>query len=158
MSSNGYELPLHLNIKVSRQLRLCLLLAHIWMMLVIMSLAVSITVKILFLAIVLASLCYYLFRARANATHLPISVLMKDSGRVLAEFSDGESKRAQIRGDSYLHPWLVILNLKFVEGGALSIPLLRDSLAGDQHRQLRMYLRLQQYRLNTKNKRNGQPI
>ncbi|MBL4851763.1 MAG: hypothetical protein JKY90_05725 [Gammaproteobacteria bacterium] len=81
---------------------------------------------------------------------MPSSILLRDLGIVRVEFLTGQnrrSKRAEISGDSYLHPWLVILNLRFADGKRLSIPLPRDSLDHNQHRKLRVYLRLQQYRL-----------
>ncbi len=149
MSSNGYALPLRLDIKASRQLKLCLILFHLLMILEITVLAASIAAKTGLLVMVLASLCFYLYRYRNGGTTLPTTVLLKDAGNVLVEFSAADSRRARVAGDSYLHPYLLILNLRFVGGGSLSLPLLRDSLASDQHRRLRVYLRLQQYRLAT---------
>ncbi len=160
MSSNGYALPLRLDINTSRQLRLSIIFAHVWAIFIVFGLypessySASNYIVTLFLVLVLVSLCYYLYRYRAGGTHMPSSILLRDLGIVRVKFltsaedcQDSRSQRAEIRGDSYLHPWLVILNLKFTDGKRLSIPLPRDSLNHNQHRQLRVYLRLQQYRL-----------
>jgi len=150
MSSNGYALPLRLDIGASQQLRLSIIFVHAWAIFVVLGLSASNYIVALLLVLVLVSLCYYLYRYRVGGAHMPSSILLRDAGIVRVEFLTGQgrrSKRAEIRGDSYLHPWLVILNLRFADGKRLSIPLPRDSLDHNQHRQLRVYLRLQQYRL-----------
>ncbi|MBL1433465.1 MAG: hypothetical protein COB94_008515 [Gammaproteobacteria bacterium] len=151
--SNGYALPLRLEIKAFRKLISIIVVAHVWAFFVVLSLVTSIIIKVFFVLLVAASLYFYLNRFRMNSGCMPTSLAIKDSAKARLQFSNNEGELAEIMGDSYFHPWLVILNLKMTEGKFFSLPLLRDSLANDQHRQLRVYLRLQQYSMIAEKKK-----
>jgi len=147
MSSRKYALPLHLEVQVSQRLRFIIIIAHAWCALLALVLAAEALIKIVLLIMVLASLVFYLNRFYLTKRCMPCSIVLKDEAQVRLQFADDNVEYAIIMGDTYLHPSLVILRLQTENGRALSLPMLRDSMSGDQHRQLRVYLRLQQYRM-----------
>lgn len=54
--------------------------------------------------------------------------------------ADGTEHDADLQGDSYIHPWLVILNFRLAKGRT-SVVLFPDSLHEDDFRRLRVRLR-----------------
>lgn len=154
MSSNGYALPLRIPVKTSPWLVGCLLIAHTGVAVIVLRLNAPGGLTALLTLLLLYSAYHYL--RPMPARQAVVDLLLKDTGKVLVGFSNGEYCQAEILGDSYIHPWLVIVNLKLAGGGRLSIPLLRDHVEEDQHRQLRLYLCLQQYRLTAEKRK--QPL
>ena len=54
----------------------------------------------------------------------------------------GGVRRVDLAGDSYVHPWLVILNFDLHPKGRTAVVLFPDSLPGDDLRRLRVHLRI----------------
>lgn len=148
MSSNGYALPLRLDVKASSLLRRIIIVAHGCALLLIGCLSICVVVMLTLIMLIFASLFFYLHRFRAGGTYMPRVIILEDLAKIKFQYAAGEKQPGEIIADSYFHPWLVILNIKMNDGKKRSLPLLRDSLPHDQHRRMRVYLRLQQYRIN----------
>lgn len=153
MSSEKYALPLYLDVQISQKLRWIIVIAHVWCLLLVLALAAQIVIKAVLLLMLIASLIYYLNRFYLNKHCMPCSLILKDQAQVRLQLANGRVERATIIADTYLHASLVILRMKTENGVVISLPLLRDTMNEAQHRQLRVYLRLQQYRMEADKKK-----
>ncbi|MCK4743550.1 MAG: hypothetical protein KAT25_07000 [Sulfuriflexus sp.] len=146
MSSKPFDKALHLEPKASRTFAALLLALHI-----IAGLSVAVVIPVigftllLFIPVLVYS-GYYYFRKcillSANSSVIKIS--QSTDGDWSLILHDQSKHYVDLCDDSYVHPLLVILNFK-IEGSSyrrISLPLFRDALGEEAHRQLRCRLRL----------------
>jgi hypothetical protein len=132
----------NLNLKPSLTFALFLLLAHIGAMVCILFLVIFWWAKLLLLLFCVASLIYWL--------HYQVLLKSKNSIIKLWQHSDGEwsllnragqTLRAQLRGDSVVTRYWVLLNFNLVEKRKrTSVMLCADAVPTDTFRQLRVWL------------------
>ncbi len=143
MSSPKYATPLILEPRPSRWLLLLMLFAHGGAVAVLLVLDEWSWPIRLFLAVaVLVSLWFSLGRLGWWQSPTRIRRLIWQTGNEWRlALSNGEILTARLRPSSFMHPWLVVLNL-CVEGQRLprSLVLARDSLDATTFRQLRVRL------------------
>ena len=146
MSSARYATPLTIEPHPSRGLLALLLLAHAGAVVILLLLNEwPWSVRLFLLVAVLASLWTTLGKQGWRQTPARIQRLVwQTENDWRLEFSGGETLTAELLPSSFLHPWLVILNLR-VEGRRLpvSVALPRDSLDATTFRQLRVRLTTQ---------------
>lgn len=141
MSSPAYAAPLRLDLRRSRRLALYLAAAHAGALAFIPFLPLGNVTGALLAILVLLCL------ARSGSAR----VLMRGDGDVVALVweRDGEwrlverggrTRVCRLRPDSYVHPWLTVLN--FAGERRCSVVLLPDSLDRDTYRRLRVRLGL----------------
>lgn len=147
MLSGKYAQPLTLDVHVSQRLRTIIIIAHAWCAVLVLLLTAEASVKSALLLIIIVSLAFYLNRFYLNKRFMPFRIVLKNQAHVRLLLANDKVEKAIILSDTYLHTSLVILRLKTESGRVMSLPLLRDGVSGDQHRRLRVYLRLQQYQM-----------
>lgn len=143
MSSTKYASPLRLEIQRSRKLLSMLLAAHLGAFLLIWALTIAIKWQLLLALLILGSLyfntkVYYLLTSANAIVH---AVWDADENWHLS-LANGSTIIARLLPDTYIHPWLVVLN--FVSQNPskkYSLPLLPDSLDANTLRRLRVRLR-----------------
>lgn len=143
MSSILFEKVLHLKCQTSRWLISILVLLHVT---AIISVIVSVTENQLLrwslLLLVILSFSYYFNKlVLLGHPHSVLAVTQTRQGDWSLQLANGQLVEAELCGDSYQHPLLVVLNFKTSLGG-LNVVLFPDALKQDQHRQLRCRLRL----------------
>ncbi len=146
MSSYRSEPHLRIDVKTSRFLIIFVVIAHGTAFLVAASIAATWYIKLALILSVVVSAYYSLFISPFLVLRHPLVLLFKNSANALIKFNGKGFHRAKICNDTYIHPWLVVLNLKLATGKRVSIPLLKDGMSSEQHRQLRVYLKIQGYR------------
>lgn len=145
MSSTAYALPLRVPLKPSRRFSVVIWLAHGFAAVSVLAAALALAIKLSLLSLIAVSLCYYCKRYGGAGSLWPQYLLLKDEGKLQLHYADGSGIQARLLGDTYVHPWLVVLNVRLASGKRLALPLLTDSVSPDQHRQLRVYLHLQRH-------------
>ena len=146
MSSPKYATPLVLEPRPSRWLLSLMLFAHGGAIAVLLVLDEwSWPVRLLLVVAVLVSLCFTVGRLGWWRSPTRIHRLIwQTENEWRLELCNGEILTARLRPSSYMHPWLVVLNLR-VEGQCLprSLVLARDSLNAMTFRQLRVRLTIE---------------
>ncbi len=146
MSSPKYATPLVLEPRPSRWLLSLMLFAHGGAIVVLLALDEwSWPVRLLLVVAVLVSLWFTL--GRLGWWQSPIRIrrlIWQTENEWRLELCNGEILTARLRPSSFMHPWLVVLNLR-VEGQRLprSLVLARDSLDAMTFRQLRVRLTIE---------------
>ena len=143
MSSPKYATPLILEPRPSRWLLILMLFAHGGAIAVLLALVEwPWPVRLLLVVMVLASLWFTMGKQgwRQSPTRIRHLIWQTENEWRLA-LCNGEILTARLRPSSFMHPWLVVLNLR-VEGRWLprSLVLARDSLDATTFRQLRVRL------------------
>ena len=143
MSSPKYATPLILEPRSSRWLLLLMLFSHGGAIAVLLVLAEwPWPARLWLLMAVLVSLWFTLggLGWRRSPTHIR-RLTWQAGNEWRVELCNGELLMARLRPSSFMHPWLVVLNLR-VEGQRLprSLVLARDSLDATTFRQLRVRL------------------
>jgi len=145
MSSRKFNRVLHLKVHGSKTFGLILLVMHLTALLCVIAVIAN-THSVLFLLIpIIIFNFYYYFKKYCILTDVSsvIGISQSTSGDWLLQFPDQSEVAVVLCDDSYLHPALVILNFKLLQSHRrISLPLFVDSLADDEHRQLRCRLRL----------------
>ena len=145
MSSRSFEKVLHLNIRRSRTLTVLLLGLHL---LAFASVMISIPVEQplfwFLVALVCLSAAYY-FQKYILLQHPKsvVSVTQTTQKDWSVQLFQGDRLDAQLLGNSFKHPLLVVLNFRTCLG-KVSVPLFPDALDNDLHRQCRCRLTLSQ--------------
>ena len=146
MSSPKYATPLVLEPRPSRWLLSLMLFAHGGAIAVLLALDEwPWPVRLLLVVAVLVSLWFTLGRLGWWQSPTRIRRLIwQTENEWRLELCDGEILTARLRPSSFMHPWLVVLNLR-VEGQRLprSLVLARDSLDAMTFRQLRVRLTIE---------------
>lgn len=143
MSSRSFDKALHLKPETSYLLAGVLVVLHLAALLSI-TVAFSLDFAGVFFLIILfaVSLGYYLRKYIFSLSKMSVaSITQTSEGDWSLRFANGELVDASLSDDSYNHPLLVVLNF-VTDSGRVSIPLFRDALPGDLHRQLRRRLSL----------------
>jgi len=140
MSHAAYASPLVLETGRSRYLTVYLLLVHALALTVIAApLNLSLTLRLAVAAAVLLSFIWQINRKP------PRRLVWESDGDWQLFFADASERTGQLRPDSYVSPWLVILRFKLVKGGRCSVVIMPDMLDPQSFRRLRV--RLYQARL-----------
>ena len=146
MSSKRFAAPLRLEPRPSRWLLAVLLIDHLGAVAALWPLSLLPTpLRVLLTLLILLSLIWTLRRQGWLGSVPAIRRLTwQADGDWLLESGRGENLEAGLLPSSYVHPWLVVLNLH-VEGERLtrSLTLWRDSLDPQSFRQLRARLKLE---------------
>jgi len=145
MSSKPFDKALHLELKASQTFAALLLAFHL-----IAGLSIAAVIPfdsfawLLLIPIFMCSAYYYLKKYIFLSAHNSVIALSQSiDGDWLLKWHDQSEHYVDLCDDSYVHPLLIILNFK--EAGCyqrISLPLFRDVLGKEQHRQLRCRLRL----------------
>lgn len=145
MLSKPFDKALHLKLKASQTFTAVLLALHL---LAGASIAVVIPFDsfgwLLLIPVFICSAYYYFKRYVFLSAHNSVMALSQSiDGDWSLILHDQSEHYVDLCDDSYVHPLLIILNFK-IEGDyrRISLPLFRDALGKDQHRQLRCRLRL----------------
>ncbi|MDO8934201.1 MAG: hypothetical protein Q7U97_17555 [Rhodocyclaceae bacterium] len=76
-----------------------------------------------------------------RAWRLPfLSLTLRSDGRLEVERRDGALAEAQVDAQTTVFPWLVVLRMR-LEGKSVALTLAPDSMADEDLRQLRLWLR-----------------
>jgi len=145
MLSRPFDKALHLELTASPMLAILLLALH----LIAISSLVIITPFIgfgwfLLIPVFIYSAFYYFKKyILLSSNSSVVSVSQSTDGDWSLILGDQSECYVDLCDDSYVHPLLVILNFK-VEGSyrRISLPLFKDALGAETHRQLRSRLRL----------------
>lgn len=142
MSSHKYAAPLRLEPHTSKILLRLLLFAHVGALLLCLLPGFAPLIR---LVIVLSVCSSWLLVVRRFYSGRPFKWLQWDeTGIWVLCRHDGRQRDAELLPDSYLSPYLIILNLRFLDGSRCpSQLLLWDSLDKDTFRRLRVRLRLE---------------
>lgn len=134
-------MSLSLEPKASLQCSIFILILFIGAMLSLLKVNIPLILKIFGIIICLFSGSFYL-RKYAWLTHKKsiVRLIAKPKGGWQLFTRDGSSYIANIRGDSLLTRWLIILNLWSRPQSRVSIVLFPDSLDNQTLRRLRVYL------------------
>lgn len=145
MLSKPFDKALHLELKASQTFAALLIALH-----VIAGLSIAVVIPFdsfgwpLLIPIYICSAYYYfkkyIFLSAQNSV---IALSQSIDGDWSLIFHDQSEHYVDLCDDSYAHPLLIILNFK-EEGHyrRISLPLFRDALGTEAHRQLRCRLRL----------------
>ena len=145
MLSKPFDKALHLELKTSQTFAALLVALH-----VIAGLSIAVVIPfdsfgwLLLIPLFIYSAYYYFKRYVFLSAHNSVIALSQSiDGDWLLILRDQSEHYVDLCDDSYVHPLLVILNFK-IEGDyrRISLPLFRDALGKEQHRQLRCRLRL----------------
>lgn len=143
MSSTKYASPLTIDVRRSRQLLIVLLVAHGGALVFIWALTIPLWLILVIALVIAISLIYSLKRHYLRNTDNAIVQAVwdaDDNWHLL--FADHTTAVGRVLPDSYIHPWLVVLNFATQNPNRkYSLPLLSDSLDPDTHRRLRVRLR-----------------
>ena len=143
MSSTKYASPLTIEVRRSRQLLALLLFAHIGALLLIWALSISLWLILLIALLIVTSLLYSVKRHYLRNSHNAIVHAVWDADENWhLSLANGSTVIARLLPDTYIHPWLVVLN--FVSQNPskkYSLLLLPDSLDASTLRRLRVRLR-----------------
>ena len=143
MSSPKYATPLILEPRPSRWLLSLMLFAHGGAIAVLLALqAWPWPLRLFLVMAVLAGLCFTLGRLGWRRSPTCIRRLIwQTENQWRLERCNGEILATRLQPSSFMHPWLVVLNLR-VEGRRLpcSLVLARDSLDAATFRRLRVRL------------------
>ncbi len=132
------RLPVTLRLKPSPTLAAALVFAH--GLVAVGAAAMVRPLALLFPSLLLLALSLA-FTLRRHILRPPLLALtLKADGALEVEFSDGRRGVVQVRPQTTVFPWLVALLLRS-EGHGLALALPPDALAGEGHRQLRLWLR-----------------
>ena len=95
------------------------------------------------LCALLAASAYFIHLRHISLTHARAVVRLTWTrhGDWRLVTADGMEQGADLLGDSYVHPWLVVLNFSLPRRGRASVVLFPDSLHADDFRRLRVRLR-----------------
>lgn len=143
MSSTKYASPLRLEIQRSQKLLSLLLVTHLGAFMLIWTLTIAIQWQLLLALIILGSLfyytkAYYLLTSPNAVVH---AIWDADENWHLS-LANGSIISARLLPDTYIHPWLVVLNFICQDPSKkYSLPLLPDSLDANTLRRLRVRLR-----------------
>lgn len=144
MSLRRSRAALVVKLRASRQMRLLIMLMHglalflLWPLYDRLGLFVLLFIPALLISFIMSMRRYALLTGR----HAVTEIIVKGSNEYVLTMSDGRYVLAVLRRGSYVHPRVIILNLKLKRWPwYLSVPLLTDSADADVLRQLRVRLR-----------------
>lgn len=134
---------LRISLRPSRYLAATLVAAHVVAAALVVSLDVSLAVKsALELAIVLSGYHAVWRIAMLRSNRCIVSLEVDRTGLVNVQSRHGEWHEARLLGTTFVSPALTILNLELADRGvARHVAIMRDSLAPEDFRQLRVLLR-----------------
>lgn len=144
MSSRGSGSPLRIELRPSRLLQGAILGIHGGAALLVLTLPLPLPLLpllLLCLAAVAGAIVHLRRSRHGRDSHAVRALYLAADGRWTLVTHQGESVDGSLRADSYLHPWLTVLN--FSGPRPRTIVLLPDSLDRDVFRRLRVRLRLQ---------------
>ena len=142
MSSNKYATPLRLELHTSRLLLILLLFAHGGALLLCLSPAFFPFVRLVFILFVGLSLLF-VYR-RFYSANIPKSLVWDEDGIWRLRGQNGTWQEAELLPESYVSPYLVILNLRYLDGRRCPAQVLfYDSLDNESFRRLKVRLRLE---------------
>lgn len=130
------ELPLVLRLQPSRGLRTVLLGAHV--VAALSAVWITAVLGLFLLGGIVCILAVSLFFSLRQPSMTGL-VLLQDGNLKLLE-ADGKEIDAYVEPSTTVFPWLVVLNLKAADGRKIRMTLPADALAGETHRQLRVWL------------------
>lgn len=97
---------------------------------------------VLFCVLIAASAArIYLRHVSLNHARAVVRLIWSRQGQWRLVSADGAEHTAELQTDSYVHPWLVILNFTLQPKGRASVVLFPDSLHDEDFRRLRVRLR-----------------
>lgn len=143
MSSTGFATTLRVRPRSSRRLAAVLGLVHFAALTILPLMAIPRWLTVLIGVLVVLSLyraihIHVLLKGRRAIREL----ILETSGEVTLCDGGGREHTSVISAGSFVHPWVIILNLKLRGGEKRSLVLLSDSIPADVQRQLRIRLRL----------------
>lgn len=140
MSHDAFASPLVLEPRRSRYLHIYLVLIHALALAVIAApLNLSLTLRLAVAVVVVLSFIRHITRLPPRR----LAWQTDEDWQLL--FQDGSERTGQLRPDTYVSPWLVILRFQLEQGGRCSVVILPDMLDPQSFRRLRV--RLYQARL-----------
>lgn len=143
-SSAKYATALSLEPRPSRRFALFLTATHCGAAVMVLISGLAWWTDALLCAFIVAS-AVYLYLRHVSLSHacavVRLTWVRHGDWRLVT--ADGAEHGAELQGDSYVHPWLVILNFGLEPRGRTSVVLFPDSLHEDDFRRLRVRLRTQ---------------
>ena len=144
MLSKPFDKALHLELKASQTFIVLLFALHL-----VAGLSVAVVIPfdsfggLLLIPAFIYSAYYFKRYVFLSAHNSVVGLSQSTDGDWLLIFHDQSEHYVYLCDDSYVHPLLIILNFK-EEGhfSRISLPLFRDALGTEAHRQLRCRLRL----------------
>lgn len=143
MSSGKYASPLQLDLFKSRALLIQIVLVHAlaFAALFFIDLPMIVLTGIGVLIIYNAISAIYKHAMRSSRQAI-VRVIWEDNGRWYIVRKSGEKVRVKLKGDTFVHPRLTVLNFKVPEKWfSQSVILAGDNVNKDSHRRLRVRLR-----------------
>ena len=141
-SSAKYATALSLEPRSSRRFALLLAATHGGAAAVVIAAGLAWWIDVLLCALIAASAAHiYLRHVSLSHARAVVRLVWTRHGHWRLVTADGAAHNAELQGDSYVHPWLVILNFTLQPGGGTSVVLFPDSLHDDDFRRLRVRLR-----------------
>ncbi|MEN8108135.1 MAG: protein YgfX [Pseudomonadota bacterium] len=132
--SGSYATPLRLEFVASRRLESLLAITHGCALMLLSVTALETSVSLFMAMLVLIGYLY----ARRRATVRAIN--WETGDRIQLTVHTGGIVDAQLQPSAFVHPWLVVLQLREPENRRRYLPILPDMLPGQQFRQLRVRL------------------
>lgn len=143
MSSTSYERPLRLNPQVSFLLLAIIAAIHIAAVVVVFILPMPILLKALFAPLIILAGVYVLRRRVLFLDRQSIkNIVHHMHGDWYLELRDGQQYRAELRNDTFVSRWLIVLNFRADNGKSYSLPIIPGVLDQESCRQLRVRLLL----------------
>ncbi|MET0026244.1 MAG: protein YgfX [Candidatus Thiodiazotropha sp.] len=93
------------------------------------------------LALLLFSGVFSYRRSKMVSPHRVVRVTLTASGWCRLVMENGRQRKARLRGDSFVSPWVIVLRFDLPQRrGRPGLVVFRDALPGDQLRRLRIIL------------------
>ncbi len=141
-SSAKYATALSLEPRPSRRFALFTAATHGVAAAVMVSAGMAWWIDILLCTLIAASAAYiYMRHVRLTHARAVLRLTWTRHGDWRLVYADGVAQTAELQGDSYVHPWLVVLNFSLQPKGRASVVLFPDSLHEEDFRRLRVRLR-----------------
>lgn len=143
MSSQKYVAPLQLDLFASRSLLVNIAFIHALAFGALFYLELPLEVLVLLGLVIFYNAAHAIYKHAMRSSGQAITrVIWEDSGRWYIVRRNGEKKRVQLLGDTFIHPQLTVLNFRIPNKWfSQSVILASDNVNKDSHRRLRMRLR-----------------
>lgn len=135
--------PIHLDLRPSASLAWTIGLACALCCIVLLLLPIHAGLKVLLMAVIVASSVYFIRRhARLSLMKSIVGLNFNAETGLQLDFNDGTRQEAKVLEHSFVAPYLTVLNMQTLEDGkCISLILVPDNVEPDSFRQLRVWLR-----------------
>lgn len=143
MSSQKFVAPLQLDVLSSRILVFVFFVFHALAIVTLFFLALPLIVLFVLGLLLLYNLLRSIYQhAMCRAKKSIVRIIWEDNGKWYIVRRSGEKVRVEFQGDSFVSPWLTVLNFKVPEKWfSQSVILSSDNVNMEAHRRLRVRLK-----------------